>query len=195
MKILTPRTCVRAPGRFTFAPPLFVIPQATNMRTFVLALLLAFSSLTVTAQQYGHVNFATILSELPGTSAAETDLEAYNEQLVKKGRELVEKLKADVAQAEANYEDMSPNTVNEVRKKLERQQDEIMAYERQLPAKIEQRRQQLLGPLIQQVKDAIEATAKAEGLLLVFDTSIFNAVLFADDSVDITDAVKARLAN
>ena len=165
------------------------------MRTLLFSLLLACGSLSLTAQQYGHLNFANVLSELSGTKAAESDLEAYNQQLIKRGEELAAKFRADVQAAEDNYDDMSPNMVNEVRKKLERQQDEIMAYERQMSMKLEQRRQELLGPLIQQVKDAIKATAEAEGLLLVFDTSIFNAVLFADDTIDITEAVKLRLAN
>jgi outer membrane protein len=145
------------------------------------------------AQEYGHLNFANLLSEMPGTKAAEAELQAYNVQLTKKGEEMVAALQARVREVEAQRDDLTPRRMEELRAELTEQRDEIAQYERQMGVDIEKKRQELLGPLIQQARDAITAVAEEQGLLMVFDTSQFNSVLYARDSEDLMAAVKAKL--
>lgn len=157
---------------------------------FLFASLLA---LPLGAQQYGHLNFANLLSELPGTKAAEAELESYKQELVAKGEQMVGDLQARVAEVQGQMDELPPVRLAELRAELAQQRDAIAAYERQVQRDLEAKRQELLGPLIQRVRDAIDAVAEREGYALVFDTSLFNTVLFAEDADDLMPLVKAEL--
>ena len=145
------------------------------------------------AQEYGHLNFANLLSAMPGIEAAEGQLESYNQELVQEGERMVTELRARVEEVQVQVEDLPPVRLEELRAELARERDAIAAYEQQLPGKLEAKRQELLGPLIQQARDAINAVAEENGYLMIFDTSLFNTVLYAQDSDDIMDLVKAKL--
>lgn len=164
------------------------------MSRLILLLLLCFASVSsTTAQKYGHLNFANLLSVFPGTKAAEGELEAYNKQLVTKGESMVTDLKARVQEVEGQIQDLPPKRVEELRVELTGEREKIAQYERQMGIDVERKRQELLGPLIEKIRTAVTAVAKEGGYQLVFDTSQFNTVLFAEDSDDIMPLVKAKL--
>ncbi len=164
------------------------------MPRLLLFLLLSLSSLvSLSAQKYGHLNFANLLSETPGTQAAEAELSAYNDELVATGKQMVEDFQTRVREVEAQVQDLPPVRVEELRVELTGEREKIGRYEQQVGVDLERKRQELLGPLIEEVRAAVDAVAKEYGYSLVFDTSQFNSVLFAEDSDDIMPLVKAKL--
>ena len=164
------------------------------MPRLLLILFLTCASLaSVSAQKYGHLNFANLLSQMPGTAAAEAELASYNQQLVSVGEKMVTDLQARVKEVESQIQDLPPIRVEELRVELTGERDKISQYEQQVKVDLEKKRQELLGPLIKETRDAVEAVAKANGYSLVFDTSQFNTVLFAEDSDDLMPLVKAKL--
>ena len=162
-------------------------------RLFFLLLLCLATVSSVTAQKYGHLNFANLLSEFPGTKAAESELEAYNKDLVSKGEAMVADLKARVQEVESQIQDLPPKRVEELRVELTGERENIAQYEQQMGIDVERKRQELLGPLIEKIRTAVTAVAEENGYQLIFDTSQFNTVLFAEDSDDIMPLVKATL--
>ncbi len=164
------------------------------MQRLLFFLFISFTSLaSLSAQKYGHLNFANLLSEMPGTTAAEAELAAYNEQLVGVGEQMVADLKARVQEVEAQVQELPPIRVEELRVELTGERDKIAQYEQQMAVDLERKRQELLGPLITETRTAVETVAKENGYTLVFDTSQFNTVLFAEDSDDLMSLVKAKL--
>ncbi|WP_420461378.1 OmpH family outer membrane protein [Neolewinella sp.] len=159
--------------------------------TICCLLLLALTGLH--AQKYGHLNFAILISELPGTEAAEAELKAFNDAAVAKGEQMVVDLKARVAEVEAQREELPPVRVEELRQELSAERDKIVQYEQQMGIDVERKRQELLGPVIQQAREAVEAVAEENGYQLIFDTSRFNTVLYGQDSDDIKPLVRAKL--
>ena len=69
-----------------------------------------------------------------------------------------------------------------------------MAYERQIQADVAGKRDELLEPIVTSAQEAIAAVAKEKGLLLVFDTSVYGAIMYAADTEDIMESVKAKMA-
>ena len=164
------------------------------MRSAVFLLLLSsLLALPLGAQEYGHLNFANLLSEMPGTKAAEAELEAYNQDLVAKGEQMVADFQAGVQELQGQVDNLPPVKLAEMQAELTKSRDAIGVYEQEMQVKLEQKRQELLGPLIQQARDAIDTVAAREGYALVFDTSLFNTILFAQDADDLMDLVKAEL--
>ncbi len=148
---------------------------------------------SLSAQRYAHLNFANVLSEIPATKAAEKKLEEFNQQLVKKGEEMAATLQQQATELEGQQQTLAPVEFESRRKALIAKRDELVKYEQKSEFDLEKKRQELLGPLIQSVKNAVRVVAEREGYQLVFDTSIFNAVLFAQESVDLVDEVMAEL--
>lgn len=161
---------------------------------YLFLLLFSLGSLSsLTGQQYGHLNFAILISEMPATEAAETELEAYNTELTAKGEQMVTELRARVQEVEAQIEDLPPVRVEELRRELTQEREAIAAYEQQMAIDVQKRRQELLKPIVDEARAAVEAVAEERGYELIFDTSQFNTILYGQDGDDIMPLVKAKL--
>lgn len=164
------------------------------MKRFTLSFLIVCAALASGfSQEYGHVNFGNLLSLMPGTEAAQNQLDTLNSQLIKKGRKMIEALEKEYRETQGIVEDLTPIQLREIEARLQKKQQEIVEYEQQIPQVLDQERQKLLGPLIQQARDAINEVAKEKGLTMVFDSSLFNALLFTEETSDLLSAVKAKL--
>jgi len=151
-------------------------------------------SLTM-AQKYGHLNFGNLISSLEETKAADTELEAYQKQLVTKGEEMASAWQQE-AQAFAQKVQsgaLAPKIQQEKQAKLEEERNKILAYEKEVSQKVQAKRQELLEPLITRAEQAIKDVAEENGYIMIFDTSVFNAILFAEESDDVMELVKAKL--
>ena len=147
------------------------------------------------AQQYGHLNFGNLLAAMPETKAADADINAYSQQLIKQGEQKAATLQeefAGVVQQIQNGE-LSPKQQQDAEARFQQKQQELRAFEAEIQQKVAQKREELLTPLINKVEAAIAEVAKEKGISMVFDTSVFNAILFAEDSDDLMDEVKAKL--
>ncbi|MFT6001050.1 MAG: outer membrane protein [Neolewinella sp.] len=164
------------------------------MKRFFFILLLTVATVTTSfAQEYGHVNFGNLLSMMPQVESAETQLQAYEKEQLTIGEGMVEKLKASFADAQAKKEDLTPKELAVIEAQLKKDQDGIQQFEQQMGVNIENKRQELLGPIIQQAKDAVTNVAKVQGFKMIFDSSIFGSIMFAQDATDLMPAVKVEL--
>ncbi|OAV43034.1 OmpH family outer membrane protein [Lewinella sp. 4G2] len=161
----------------------------------VLITALCLASMTsVSAQQkLAHVNFGNVLSVMPEVKTADGILASLNDSLgtvlekqTEEFRTLYEKVRADV-------ENLTPIQLQQEQAKLKGMQTEIEQLQQRIPQMIEVRRGQLLAPVVQRAKAAIEKIARARGYDIVMDSSIFNAVLFVAEGNDLTEAVQAAL--
>ncbi|MEM9834875.1 MAG: OmpH family outer membrane protein [Bacteroidota bacterium] len=165
------------------------------MRYLLLTVALLATALTLSAQQYGHCNFGQLLASMPQTEVAEKQLQTFNDQLVAEGETKAKALQEKIAEymTRKNSGIISPVQQQQEEAVLNKEREAILLLEQQLGQKVEQKRQALLGPVIERATNAIEEVAKEKGYLLIFDTSVFNSVLYGDDSVDIMADVKAKL--
>lgn len=162
--------------------------------TLFFALLLLGPSMAV-AQKYGHLNFGNLIASLEDTKTADTDLEAYQKQLIAKGEEMAKEwqTKAQAFAQKVQAGELTPRQQQTQQEELEAERDEIIAYEQEVTQKVQAKRQELLSPIVDKAEAAIKAVAQEGGYVMIFDTSTFNAILFAKDSDDVMELVKAKL--
>lgn len=167
------------------------------MKNIILALILCTTVVTgANAQKFGYVNTAVLLSELPEVQAADTQLEAYQSQLVAEGQAKVRLFEQNYQafMAEANSGEFSKVQMAQKEQSLQAEQQAIQAFEQEVQDLIMAKRQELLSPILQKVDIAIQALGKEGGYTFIFDLSAQGAMLYAPDSDDITELVKAKIA-
>ncbi len=176
----------------TFAP----LNTNYDMKNIFLAGLFLFGSAAVlSAQKYGHLNFGNLIAQMPETKSADSDLEAFQRQLVAKGEDMATAFQEKYSQFMSDVQNgvLSPVQQQERQQELQQEQQEIMGYEQEIRQQVQTKQQELLEPIITKAEEAIQAVAQENGYVMVFDTSNFNAVLFAQDSDDLMSLVMAKL--
>lgn len=164
-------------------------------RMLLTALLLSGLMTAATAQKYGHLNFGNMLSLMPQTKTADEQLAAFQKDLEAKGEKMAVEFKGNVAKfiAESQTGTMSPKEQQTRQDTLAKEQEAIRAYEQEVAMKVSAKREELLKPLIDMLEKAIAEVAKENGYLLIFDTSSFNAILYAKETDDVLPLVKKKL--
>lgn len=165
------------------------------MRKLIIFCVLVLTTLNVSAQKYGHCNFANVLALMPETAASDKNLQALNDSLMSDLEAKANAMKAeyDAYTAAQQSGNESPRQLSTRENRIRKLQEEGTQMEQELSQRVEERRQELLRPIIEKVSKAIEEVAKENDYQLIFDTSMFNAVLFADETVDIMPLVKDKL--
>lgn len=160
-----------------------------------LFLVMALASGTALAQKYGHLNFGSVVSLMPETKSANSTLETYREGLIAKGEAMAQQFQTQYGKFVADVQsgELSPVEQQKRQEALEKKQNEIITYEQVVQQQVETKRAELLQPIIQKVEKAVADVAQANGYVMVFDTSVFNAILFADQTDDLLPLVKTEL--
>lgn len=164
-------------------------------KALILFAMLAIGTTVASAQKYGHLNFGNLISAMPEVKEADTELEAYQQQLVAKGEDMAKSFQEDYGKFVTDVQSgtLPPKTQQERQQALEKKQQEILAYEQEIVQKVQAKRQELLQPIVQRAEKAVQEVAKENGFTMIFDSSAFNAVLFAQDATDVMAMVKGKL--
>lgn len=165
-------------------------------KSLLLPAFVALSVMVSSAQEkYGHLNFGSLIAMMEETRAADSGLEAYRKQLVAKGEEMAAKFRQDYEAVikDAQAGNLTPVQQQQKEQELGQKREEILAYEQEMGQQMETRRKELLGPIIDKAEAAVKDVANENGYVMIFDTSVFNAVLFAQDADDVMPLVKAKL--
>ena len=165
------------------------------MKKILFAFVLSVFALSAGAQKVGHVNTGILLEGMADVKAADSQLETLQKQLVSNGESMVKAFQAEYQAviAEVNAGKLTPKQQQDKQATLQKKQQEIQAYEKKVQDDILKKREELLKPILDKVDEAIKSVGKENGFLFIFDTAIPNVILFADEPLDVTDKVKAKL--
>lgn len=158
-----------------------------------IGILLAFAT-SGFSQKFGYCNSTALLAQIPEVKAADSDLQAFQTQLTKKGQERVKALQDNAAELERKKElgTISPKDYEAQAVKLQEEQESIAKYQEEVYQKLAQKREELFKPLLDKVNKAMADVAAENGFALVFDSGS-QVLLFADESLDVTKLVKVKL--
>lgn len=173
------------------------------MRNFVRATLsaLALTSVAATgalAQAGGpkiaYINSQEILEQAPGRAAVEQqfdkELQTYRTQVQQMG----DSLDALIATYQKTEASLSPAAKQAKQKEIATKREEYEKRYASLQLQAQQRQQELVRPVMQQINQIIDAIRREEGYAMIFDAgSASGVVVAADTTLDITSKVVARL--
>ncbi len=166
------------------------------MKKIIVISLLAILSLGSTIAQdikLGHINTQELLAVLPKKIAADAELKKHANQLESFRSsiqdELSKKYEAYLTQRES-YTDLVKATKE---KELQDLQQRLGTYEKTAQEDLRQKEAELIQPIINEVKNAIEQVGKENGFLYIFDTSTGNLLFQSTESIDISPLVRTKL--
>ncbi len=167
-------------------------------KTFFLFAALCCSAFTLFAQtdpmKYGHMNLGNLLQEMPETAAAEAKLRVVADSLSTLDSVKTSAFQAAYLLLKQQYDarELTAVQVQQRQAELEKQRQEIQAFEENAQKLIEAKREETLQPILKKIDDAIKAVAKENGFMMIFDIST-GSMLFASETIDVTPMVKKKL--
>tara|TARA_R110002073_G_scaffold15207_1_gene60361 strand:+ start:540 stop:1052 length:513 start_codon:yes stop_codon:yes gene_type:complete len=157
--------------------------------------ILAFLSISLTSvsQTYkiGYVKVERVFSEWPETKKANKELQEYEAKLSSRLNANVENFKMKVAAFTQNTSNMDDATKKDREAELKNLQTQINQFEANTVQSIKDKSLELLLPLQQMLKKAIEAVSRENGYTHIFDNVSF--VFTTDSSGDISNKVATKL--
>jgi len=141
------------------------------------------------------MNYGNLLEQVPELKSGNTQLETYRDQLVKQGQDRAKKWEQEVQalQAQAQAGELTGLQMKQAEERLGKEQQAIAAMEQDVMNKIAVKREEILKPILDRIDAAVKAVGKENGYSMIFDSSIYNFILSAEDSDDVTPLVKKKL--
>ena len=161
-----------------------------------LALCLLLGAVNSQAQKFGYVDSNAILEGMPKVKEAESNLEALNKQLQAKGQKMMQDFQAKYEELQRKVQagEITPKDQDAQTALLEEERNKIVQFDQDMQTQMGQKRDELLKPILEEVKTAITAVAKDNGYTYVFDGSPgVGILLYADESTNLTAQVKTKL--
>jgi outer membrane protein len=169
----------------------------TIVRAAAAALGLVAAGSTAHAQaapaKIGYVNTQVLMQAAPGKAAAESTFNKEAQALEAKRQVWSDSLKKqyDVyTKAEPTYSDAKKRTEQE---RIQKLQQDLANQSTLAEQKLQQRQQEVLAPLMEVVRAAIDEIRSEGGYAIIFSGDENSPIVSADKNLDLTDKVVARL--
>ncbi len=148
------------------------------------------------AQKIGYVDSGSLLTMMPKVKEAESNLETLGKQLQAKGQKMMQdfQVKYQDLERRAQAGDIAPKDQEAQVALLKDEENKILQFEQEMQTQIAAKRDELLAPILNEVRTAIQTVAKDNGYTYIFDGSPgVGVLLYADESTNVTALVKTKL--
>lgn len=159
-----------------------------------LAVVLVLGSTSLFAQKFGRVNTQEIIMSMPETKEMQTNMETYAKELQDNLESLSVEFNNKYTEFQKNYETLSEAVRQLKGKELQELQNRRDEFQQVAQQEYQKKQNELLAPIIEKAKEAIDKVGKADGFLFVFDTSTGSLAYFDETALtDIAPSVKKEL--
>lgn len=140
----------------------------------------------------GHINSNDLLEKIPGRDSAKTKLEKYAKDVQSQFKGMQGELESKYNDYQANEKNMTELIKKTKMDELKDLQDRIDNFQKSAQDDMQKKENDLLKPIIDKAKKAIEDVAKENKYTYIFD-SASGILLYTDPGDDILPLVKAKL--
>lgn len=169
------------------------------MKKYVIIAVVAFTGLFSTnanaQSKVAHINASALIEVMPEAKKAQTDLDAFAAGMEKERAGLIDEYNKKMTEFDkaSQATPAMSETMKEVKvKEIQDAQKRIQDYETLARQKINDKQGELMKPILDKARKAIEDTAKEKGYAYVIDNSN-GLLLVAPAGDDILGAVKTKL--
>jgi outer membrane protein len=157
------------------------------------ALFISLSSFAQTKGKLGHIDSNKLLELMPEKTTAQTQLQEVAKQLQDQLVAMQSEYDTKVQEYQKNQAIYTELIKQTKVKEIGDLEQRIALYQQSAQDELEKKQTELLQPIIEKAKKAIQDVAKEQGYSYVFDSSI-GVLLYFPDTDDILPLVKAKLS-
>lgn len=157
------------------------------------ALLLPLVGAQAQTLKIGLVDVNSIVQAHPDTQEAQNKLQAAQKQFSDQNNKLLEEGQRLVDEFQKLPENTIPAIRDQKARDIQNQQDKIQQFLQTAEQELQRMQSDLMGPIVQKVRDAIESVGKEGSYSLVQNYEPSLTFYYAAPIVDITPDVKAKL--
>lgn len=165
------------------------------LKKFLLVMFIAIPSIAISAQtmKFGHVNSQEILMAMPELESIEKHLDdlqgVWENELLKLREEYNAKIKEYQEKQATMLE-----SIKEVRQsEIAEMEQRIVTFNQQASQDLQKKQQELLMPVIEKIKKAIDDVGNDNSFTYIFDLATQSILFTGKDAQDIAPLVKAKL--
>lgn len=162
-----------------------------NALLVALTLVIA-TSVSAQTQKFGHIDSDALMSLMPEKTKAEKDMEAFAKEFQAALEAMAKEYESKVADYQAKEKEMTALVKQTKVKEITDLERRIQEFQGQAQGEIQKKEQELLAPIIEKARKAIDAVATEKGYTYIFDNSS-GVLLFAKDSENVLAEVKTKL--
>ena len=165
----------------------------TQFKTLFIALFVMLVSQASFAQdKIAHINVSELLQKMPEMTAAKAQLEKVSKTYDTDYKTMVEEFQARVKKYEAEVETVSEKMNEERSKEVQDMQNRIVQFRESAGKELQQKELELVKPIMEKAKAAIQKVAKSKGFKYVLDATEGGTVIVAEGT-NIFNDVKTEL--
>ena len=161
---------------------------------FVVAFFLFSAEVGAQTPKLAHINSQELLTAMPEMDSAQVTLQKYQQELVSYLETMnvdYNKLYQDFLKEEKNLSEVARSSKME---ELQDKQQRIVKFQEEADVKLQTKRNELMQPIFDKAKKAIEDVSKEQGFTYVFDVASGSSIIFqSPTAVDILEPVKKKL--
>ena len=166
--------------------------RVTVLVTFLALFFLGFNANAQSKIKLAHLNSPELMKVMPGVDTAQKIIQDFAKQLEEEQKAMY----AEYEKKAVDFRDLQPTmsqSMQQVKlKELQDLENRIKMFEENAQLDLQDRQEQLLKPIYDRAKTAIEEVAKENGYNYVFDSG-YGVLLYSDESDDILNLVKKKL--
>lgn len=156
--------------------------------------LVAFLLLTVNFAQaqikIGYLNTSELIALMPETKAADSQFNAFAQKLQETLQPMQQDLQSKFAEYQEQQASMAASVKESKEKELQDLNERIDQFQLKSQQDMQQKREDLMAPILEKVQTAISAVADANQFTYILDS---NAVLHGPEGDNVLPLVKAEL--
>ena len=162
-------------------------------RKLTAAFLLLFVTMTATAQsKIAHIDSQTLISEMPEVKEAQAQLEKLQKTYATEIDASMKEYQTKLQTYSADAQNQTQVTNDARQKELAGMEQNIQQYQQTASQDIQKKQADLLRPLIEKARAAIQKVARAQGFEYVIDGTQGGSLILSDGK-DLIEEVKKEL--
>ena len=160
--------------------------------TSILLITLSLLSCQLFAQdKFGHIHSEQLLMTMPEIANADKEIQEYSKMLESQLQTMYEEYQSKAGEFQAN--EAEDEVVKEAKiKEIQDLELRIQQFQQTSQEGVQQKRNEVLAPLLEKAQNAINAVAEENGYTYIFDISL-GSIVYGDKSRDIMPLVKTKL--
>ena len=165
-----------------------------NLKLIVVTLVVVMSTSVFgqKAVKIGHINSNELLSAMPERTKIQTELETYANDLRSTLETMRKEYETKIQEFQSKQDVMTDVIKNSKVKEITDLEKRITEFQQTAEADLQKKEQELLQPVIDKAKEAINTVAKENAYTYILDSSV-GVLLYSVEGDDILPLVKKKL--